>query len=156
MPAPGNGLRVRSKAPVGRDTGSGNSSNESSVHRVPPGWTDAHRLIGVSGLWVFLEVVPAIVAIEANVPDRGYQPRARRWISYTGAGRGCNVGSRSSPIGSEIARWSLARMLHFEEQRITAEAAEPVAQIHGCLRVLARPRKLHQQRGRWACEVAEA
>lgn len=46
MPAPGNDLRVRSKAPVGRDTGSGNSSNESSVHRVPPGWTDAHRLIG--------------------------------------------------------------------------------------------------------------
>ena len=25
-------------------------------------------------------------------------------------------------------------MLHFEEQRITAEAAEPVAQIHGCFR----------------------
>jgi len=37
-------------------------------------------------------------------------------------------------------------MLHFEEQRITAEAAEPVVQIHGCFRVLAGPRKLQQQR----------
>jgi hypothetical protein len=37
-------------------------------------------------------------------------------------------------------------MLHFEEQRITTEAAEPVAQINGCFRVLAGPRKLQQQR----------
>jgi len=90
------------------------------THRMNPQFIE--DLQDGRGLWVFREVVLAIVAMEANVPDRGCQPRSAQWISYTGAGRGCNIRSRSSPIGSEIARWSLARMLHFEEQRITAEA----------------------------------
>jgi hypothetical protein len=53
---------------------------------------------------------------------------------------------RAARRSDRIARWSLRRMLHFEEQRITAEAMEPVAQTHSFFRVLARPRKRQQQR----------
>lgn len=106
MRALGNDLRARSKAPVRRDTGSGNSSNESSVHRATPGWTEARRLMGVSGLWVFREVVLAIVAIEANVPDRGCQPRARPdglrtqgLVVVAKSDRAARRSDRRSPVG---------------------------------------------------------
>jgi hypothetical protein len=63
-------------------------------------------LIGVWGLCVFCEVVLAIVAIEANVPDRGCQPLARPdglrtqgLVVVRKSDRAARRSDRRSPVG---------------------------------------------------------